>query len=233
MKILVIDQCSSTKTHPEQAHVCTTEELDTHELDVLRERAGATRKARELYDGRQQQFITDAVDQLRIKTDDTVDRYFISAGFGLVEETTHLPPYEATFTDCSPETTRERARALGIESDLLAVLEQSYDLVFFALGVDYYRTFDVESVLRATPPETWSVLFNKPSKVEPLDDAISLPARTEDAERHGTIVVALKGVYLQNFARHRAVGNSVRKLHDVEEFCLQPPTSQTGLSDYN
>jgi len=37
---------------------------------------------------------------------------------------------------------------------------------------------------------------------EQFENIVSVPARTEDAKRHGTIVVGLKGLYLKHFARN-------------------------------
>lgn len=234
MEILVIDQCSSDKAHPEEATVYTREDLkESSSLDDVRANADATQKARTLYDGRQQEYITSAVEKLEARAGDSVDRYFISAGFGLVHEDEQLPPYDVTFNDCSPSEIDQRASELGIEEALLEVVTGEYDAVFFALGSDYYRTFDLSTVLDTLSSDTWAICFNCESVTDSVDNARSLPARTEQAKAHETIVVALKGVYLQNFAEHRSNGAQVDSLDDLETYCVTEYGTQSELGSYD
>lgn len=229
MRILIIDQCSKAKDYREESQSFNAVEIDDHGLDDLRDRPGTSSKAaRKLYAGRQQEYISDAVAKLR-SAGDSVDRYFISAGFGLVAETEKLPPYDVTFADYSKSEIEERAEKLGIQDDLLAVIDDSYDIIFFALGSDYYRSFDLPTVLKSVPSETWAVCFNHESVTDSFENVVSLPARTEEAKEQETIVVALKGRYLQNFASHHSNGKQVTSAEDIESFCTTEYTTQTNL----
>lgn len=229
MNILVIDQCSKAKTAPDESRSVDADAIDEHGLETLRERPGtASKPARKLYAGRQQKYIDSAVDKLRA-SGDTVTRYFISAGFGLVAEAEELPLYDVSFTDLSDAEIERRAAALDIQAELKEVVAGDYDLIFFALGSDYYTSFDVEAVLAAVPEDTWAVCFNQASAVESVANALSIPAKTAQAKEHGTIVVALKGQYLQNFASHRANGQEVTDASDIKRFCQTAYTTQTNL----
>lgn len=229
MEILVIDQCSKAKEYRSDSQSFEADEIDEHGMSNLRDRPRTSSKAaRKLYAGRQQEYINDAVDKLR-SAGDSVDRYFISAGFGLVRETEELPPYDVTFTDDSQWEIEKRASKLGIQHDLLDVVTDDYDIIFLALGSDYYATFDLLTVVEAVSAETWVVCFNHDSVSETVENAVSLSARTEDAKEQGTIVVALKGRYLQNFASHRSQGKQVTSTDDIETFCTTESTTQTGL----
>jgi len=233
MRILIIDQCSKGKDFPEQAQSFSATEIDEHGLEELCKRQGVpTKKARDVYTGRQQRYITEAVDRLRSNGDE-VDRYFISAGFGLVEENETLPPYDVTFADYTNGEIRERAERLSIESDLVELVDKQYDIIFFPLGSDYYASFSLERVLQETPNETWCVCFNHEAITENFDYIVSLPARTEEAKDHETIVVALKGRYLQYFAGHRSQGKEIGTAEDVFQFCTTEPTTQTGLDRFD
>lgn len=233
MNILVIDQCSKDKVQLPDEDTYTKEDLaDGGSTDEVRANADLTLRAVDLYTGRQQKFITRAAEKLESRAGDTVDRYFISAGFGLVHETDPLPPYDVTFTDSSAREIERRATDLGIERKLLNLVTGEYDIVFFALGSDYYGTFDLSVVLDAISPDTWVVCFNHESVTESYPNVLSLPARTEQAKEQKTIVVALKGKYLQNFAEHRAHDADVLDLDDLETYCTTPYGSQSDLQSY-
>jgi hypothetical protein len=234
MKILVIDQCSKSKNYPPSVNTYTRNDLAEYAtLEEARTDAETVMKAVDLYDGRQQEYITSAVEKLETRAGDTVDRYFISAGFGLVHEDEQLPPYDVTFNDCSRAEIAERASQLGIEEALLETVIRGYDLVFFALGSDYYHAFDLPTVLEATPTDAWVVCFNHEAVTDAFDSAVSLPARTEQAQDQETIVVALKGKYLQNFADHRSHGAQVSSLNDLETYCMTEYGTQSDLGSYD
>lgn len=210
LDILVIDQCSGSKYVPDGAQVLEDEEIAGRNREELlsNENLRGT-AARDLYTGRQQENITDAVRMLR---DDghNVRRYFISAGFGLVEETESLPPYEVTFSNMNVSEIRERSANLNIKRDLWKVLESmEYDIVFFSLGTDYYRSIDIDQTVQQIPPNSIGVVFNRELVDSQFENIVSVPARTEDAKRHGTIVIGLKGFYLKNFAQNLPDTNQI------------------------
>jgi hypothetical protein len=227
LNILVVDQCSNAKkksTLPGSvdSSMSRQELIEHEEVPVYR--------ARNLYEGRQQKFISDAVDSLR-EGKDEVDRIFISAGFGVIDENDLLPPYDTTFADLSKDEINERSAELGIQEDLSEVLSSNtYDIIFFALGSDYLLSLDMEDITSKVSDDTMVVTFNN-SEVEG-ENQVSIPARTEDAKEQGTIVVALKGRYLQNFAEHRARGSKVEDIEDLVKYCTTQLTSQSFLYEY-
>lgn len=231
MRVLIADQCSGSKSFPDSAPVYDVEEIDNHGADKLREESPITIPARELYDGRQQRFVDDAVVQLR---DDghTVDRLYVSAGFGLVEEETRLPPYEATFREMDTATAEERARTFSVTEELVSSVADGvpYDIVFFPLGDDYVGAMDLDRVLDTLPSESLGVLFNRETVAAEYDRVISLAARTPEAEAHGTITVAIKGQYLKNFAAR--VGKETPSLSELAELCTRTDSEQIGFDDF-
>lgn len=235
MRVLIIDQCSGSKDVLENAPRFDAAAIDEHGREALLARAGVPAiPAQKLYAGRQQGYIDSAVDKLRA-SGDTVDRVFISAGFGVVSERTELPPYEVTFNDMNGAAIDDRATRLGIPDAVrdLVGTTPPYDVVVFALGSDYYRACDVEATIESLPDESIGVVFNREPLAERRPNVVSVPARTAEAREHGTIVVALKGRYLQYFAEHRADGGTIDAPSDVIEFCTTSPTTQTGLGNYD
>ena len=203
LNILVIDQCSGSKYVPEGMRVFEADEINGRSQEELLNHDGVRGiAARDLYTGRQQEFVSEAVRQLRDDGNE-VQRYFISAGFGLVDESENLPPYEVTFSSMRVAEIRERSERLGIKQDVSRLLQQAeYDVVFFALGKDYYTSIDIDQTVQLVRPGRIGVVFNRDLVDEQFENIVSVPARTEDAKRHGTIVVGLKGLYLKHFAQN-------------------------------
>jgi hypothetical protein len=234
MRILIIDQCSGSKDVPENAPEFDVAEIDQYDRESLIEREGVPAlPAKQLYTGRQQRYIDSAVAQLR-EAGDTVDRMYISAGFGLVSEKTPLPPYNVTFSNMTAAEIDERAVGLDIPDAVREAVssEQAYDIVILALGCDYYRSCGLPAVLESIPDETIGVVFNQDELAGEHENVISVLARTAQAKEYGTIVVAIKGLYIQNFAAHRGTGATVKHPDELIEYLTSEPTTQTGLGDY-
>jgi hypothetical protein len=233
MNILVIDQCSKSKSHSETTPVFGLDDIAAQSREELLAQQGVpAQPARKLYAGRQQRYINNAVDALR-STGHTVDRHFISAGFGVVDEATELPPYSITFADMGDEDIEQRAQELGLSEAVSGlVTNQAYDVIFFALGRDYMLGLEMEEILDAISGESTTVLFNQEAIAGRFEHVVSIPARTEQARDQGAIVVGLKGVYLQNFADHLGRGASVTEADDIQEYCMQEVTSQTEFDQY-
>ncbi|WP_336361605.1 queuine tRNA-ribosyltransferase tRNA-guanine transglycosylase [Haladaptatus sp. ZSTT2] len=233
LRILIIDQCSKAKNTPDETDELTAEELASTSLDAIHADGGhQLTPARDLYAGRQQRYITEAVNKLRTHGDE-VTREFISAGFGLVEETEELPPYNVTFANQKAAEIDASAERLQIQKDVLKrATSEFHDIVFFPLGTDYYRSMGLETVLDRIPESTLVVVFNNEELAAQFPNVVSISARTPDAKKHGSIVVSLKGTYLQNFADHRKSEKAVTSLDDIVEFCTSEFLKQTGLEQY-
>lgn len=231
LKLLIIDQCSSSKKESELPG-SVDPSLSREEL-VEHDEVPAY-KARDLYEGRQQRYISNAVDRLR-EHGDEVERKFISAGYGVVDEDTLLPPYDETFAGLSKKDIQKLSSKLGIQEDIINAVtpEEPYDVVFFALGKEYYQSIDMDTVLVKIPESTKVVVFNGVVSKDETQNLVSIPARNKEAKEQGTIVVALKGRYLQNFAEHRSGGAEVGDITELEEYCTTRPTTQSDLEGYD
>lgn len=231
MRVLIVDQCSGSKSFPDSAHVYSVEEIDRYGADGVRRESHITLPAHELYDGRQQRFINDAVDTLR-NDGHTVDRLYVSAGFGLVEEEAQLPPYEATFREMDAATAKERAAMFDITEELVSSVTEDapYDVVFLPLGNDYVRAIDLDRVLSNLPSESLGVIFNSETVATEYEYVTSLSARTAEAEAHGTITVALKGQYIKNFATR--VEGRVSSTSQLVDSCTRTDTTQIEFDDF-
>ncbi|WP_435344857.1 DUF6884 domain-containing protein [Haloarchaeobius sp. HRN-SO-5] len=233
LDVLVIDQCSGSKDVPGDAYVFDADETLQFSRDELLARANVHGvAAKDLYTGRQQGFVKEAVRRLEEQGHD-VQRYFVSAGFGLVSADDLLPPYEVTFSSMNVGEIRERSRALHIQEDVERVLaEADYDVVFFTLGSDYYTSIDIDEMVQEVRADRIGVVFNRELVDEQFDNVVSVAARTDDAKNHGTIVVGLKGLYMKNFAR-RIDDVDVLEPTVIEELCRRVDgPAQTAVERY-
>jgi len=232
MRILIIDQCSGSKSYPESYPVYSADDIDQYGLEALRNREeSATKRAQKLYTGRQQEYIDTAVRTLRA-ADHEVERYFVSAGFGLVAENDELPPYEATFASLGAAQIDTRSEQLEIREDVTEVLARSYDIVFFPLGADYSRAIGLGEQLAELPDESVAVVFNQEDLSTPYENVVSIDARTDEAKEFGTIVVALKGLYLQQFAAQVDVDETIESPDKAVAYCTAVSSSQSSIDDF-
>lgn len=230
MRILIIDQCSGKKAYPDDSSVCDMKTIDENSIADLLDRPDLHGiEARDLYTGRQQQYVSEANRVLRA-ADVDVDRVFISAGFGVVEEDERIPPYDVTFKEMNQEDIAARSRRLGISDNIIEFLtgKPPYDIVFLPLGTDYYSALDLDRIISTRPDSTIVVLFNQESLAEKHPNVVSIPARTKEAREYGEITVALKGGYLRRFAR-QAVKSPPLTPEEIVEYCQSEPTVQSGL----
>jgi hypothetical protein len=233
MNILIIDQCSGSKSYPQQASVLDLAEVDAYRQSDFDGHEPTEIPAKELYDGRQQRYIDEAVEVLR-KSGHEIERYFISAGFGLVNEQECLPPYEVTFSNMADSEIEKRAEALEISNDVENVVSNtSHDIIFFAIGSDYAKSVRLSQIVDVIPESVRVVLFNNEDLAESYRHVVSISARTSDAKKHGTIVVALKGIYLKNFARHLTKGEHSTDPSEVVRYCTTTENEETTQSGFD
>jgi len=114
---------------------------DLDSLDKIKEwRLRPGFRVRELYTGNQNRELVKGVNLLRQIPDVQVEFYIISAGFGIVAENETLPSYDCTFSGMKKKEIKDRAELLSIPSEFKKILTSDFDLVYLALGTDYFLT---------------------------------------------------------------------------------------------
>lgn len=135
-KILIINSCSKSKatSHRDQPTCVdlTTKEGRENQKSKFK---NILTPAGQLYTGKQASSIQSAVNIFKEKHE--VDYYIISAGFGFVNETEQLPPYECSFSGLGKRKIREMSENLSIVKDMHKSITGKYDLIYLALGIDY------------------------------------------------------------------------------------------------
>jgi hypothetical protein len=146
--ILVVGSCGKKKVK-QTSKPPTCADLDS--LDKVKEwQLKPGFRVRELYTGNQNRELVKGVDLLRQIPDVQVGFYIISAGFGLVDENETLPAYDCTFSGMKKKEIKDRAELLGIPSDFKKILSSDSDLVYLALGSDYFLTLGEDWLTSST-----------------------------------------------------------------------------------
>ncbi len=136
MKILVIASCSKTKSiqYPHQPVCSEIPSKESREQILLKFPMKKT--AKDLYRGALNLSTNSAVRLLKNYFD--VSYYIVSAGFGLIEESVLLPPYDCSFSEMTKDQIVERAELLHIPEDFQEIIiKENPDLIYLALGKNY------------------------------------------------------------------------------------------------
>ena len=219
-KILIITSCTKNKTPTLAPRKLLSAELwegddertlrDFGELEQYRVRAG------ELYRGRQHQQVMEAVAQLRqVFGPEVVDLKIISAGFGLVDETEKLPPYDATFNNLPASQITKIARNLGIpqKANQFMANHQYYDCAFFLLGESYLQTLELPFAQLPNFPCLFLTGPSSHKKVPRRQPYRFVRVGQDDAISFSYNLVGLKG-YLFKLFVYYLVGNTFTTVVD-------------------
>jgi hypothetical protein len=145
-RILVIGSCTKKKRYTDtmRAHEvefpAVDDQVDSSKRDLFRhldQYQVYSCAAKDMYIGAQQKLLLEGIRLLRRFSN--VDYYILSAGFGLLNENDCIPCYESTFSGLTKKEISEKSRLLGIPDKFSSlVTETHYDLIYYALGSDYF-----------------------------------------------------------------------------------------------
>ena len=121
MRILVIGSCGKKKLNLSTKSLTCNDLATANDVGAwLKNPGDISTQVRDLYIGNQNRELVKGVDLLRRIEKTDVQLHVISAGFGLVEESTLLPPYDCSFSGMKVAHIRERAEWLKISSSFAA-----------------------------------------------------------------------------------------------------------------
>jgi len=227
LRIFVLSSCTAKKKFKRLDITC--EVIDKFGREKLIEREDLkdmVLPARDMYLGGQHLYTIKAVDILRaIPSIECVNFYILSAGFGLLEEQTLIPPYECTFGTMSKEDIRHRSKRLRIEEKLLKILErEKYDIAFFLLGVKYLIA--IEEALKSFPTNTLHYFYvsRGGSRIIPRKENFSLIFIDKfEARKYHVSRFEIKGFLFYNLAR------KLLRQHDKIKEILKKPSNVMRL----
>ncbi|MFZ5826720.1 MAG: tRNA-guanine transglycosylase DpdA [Bacillota bacterium] len=213
MKILVISSCTSTKVvdHPlkltldDFRHPENPEHLRvrSEQIQNAAEKDGnpVARKAREMYTGRQHEYVVQGVNTLRkaLGSGATVRLQIVSAGYGLLNEDEPILPYEATFNGMRKQELLAYSQGVLRLPEHINRAIEGQDLVFFLLGESYLQALEV--TLIPSRPGLIFVAGTATKQWFPRQHRKSLVCfSNEDVKVIGGGQIGLKGAILKRFA---------------------------------
>lgn len=214
MRILVVGSCGKKKLNQSITSPTCEELASVDEINTWREKSNSPiTRVRDLYTGNQNRELVKGVDLLRQIEKTEVKFSIISAGFGLVEENDALPSYDCSFSGMKKSHIQERAELLGIPSDFEELITSGYDLVYLALGKNYFLTLGDEWRRKTSTPIIGfdSSLFEEQMLCIPSAHEIVSSFSQNGHKIHG--VTGFKGDLLRVLANHALnQENSYREL---------------------
>lgn len=221
MHIRILDQCSSSKAVPDDVEPLNIAEVDAYRSGDRQESGISTHPARKLYQGRQHGPINEATERLR-ESGHAVDRYYVSAGFGIVGEDEQLPPYNVTFSGMTATEIDDRAAETNIPSKARTLVSESgIDMILFPLGSDYARAVKLGEALGRLPEDTIAVIFGQKPIAAEHESTVSIPAGNAAASRFGSPAVELKGHYIKRLAEGIVANETVATPEYVKHLCMR------------
>ncbi len=164
MRICIVGSCGKKKlsSHPRSP---TCNEIQT-KGDIRRwqeEFKDLCHPARVMYTGNQNRELVKGLDLLRTIDDAIIDFYIISAGFGFLRENDLVPPYDCAFSGMKKRELQERAENLGIPHDFEEHCLEQYDLMYLALGKDYFLSLGTDWIEKESTTVIQFVMRDSPT----------------------------------------------------------------------
>ncbi len=178
--------------------------------------------AARLYGGLSHKRLMQGIDAYRAAGAGNVELHIVSAGMGMVDENTLIPPYEATFTGMRPAQRERWAERLGIPQRMADLMARPADLRLVLLGHEYLEVTRLSKLPCPVP----TIVLAAPSAAGLVPPgALHVALGQAHAARFHHTLVALKGELarrvLAAIVRRRREGADVRELpawRDAEAF---------------
>lgn len=229
LNIFVLSSCTAKKRFKRLDITCDVIDKFGREKLIKRDDLrNMVLPARDMYMGSQHLYTVKAVEILRsIPNVNSVDFYILSAGFGLLEERTLIPPYECTFGTMKREEIKYRSKKLHVEEELLKIFEKKkYDFCFFLLGVKYLIA--IEDALNRFPSNSTYYFYTSRggARIIPQKTFFNfIFADRFEAEKLRVSRFEIKGLLFYNLAKKLLeYSNSIKMILEdpdtVRELCL-------------
>lgn len=216
IKTLIVTSCTGEKKfHPEnqliQGDFEDKEKLKLREKELKEFRCPAG----EMYTGMQHLRLMEGINSLRQKFGKNIlDLCIVSAGYGLINESKIIVPYEVTFNTMNATGIAEWSKKLNIHDNLKKTIKK-YDLVFFLLGDKYLRASTL--TLDGTNNDQKFLVFASGTSKKMIPDKAPyyfIEVGQEDAKSFSYGLVGLKG-YLFKLLSQEIISSDGKLLEDI------------------
>lgn len=184
--------------------------------------------AGEMYTGQQHLKLMEGIRYLRSNFgDDSVSVKILSAGYGLLDESEQIVPYELTFNSMRASQIDNWANFLGVKHAVEEAIK-GYKIVFFLLGNSYIRALK----LPVEKSENQRLVFlagPSSSNLIPPDeeDYLIVPVGQKDAKLYKFGLIGLKGYLFNLLCKELVEDHSLLK-----RICIDPMWLLYSLQKY-
>lgn len=235
VRILVVTSCTGQKA-VDHEHRLTLADFalgPDHVAQREAELRSLLTPARELYTGQQHVRLMRGVGaSARSGSDISVDLYIASAGYGLVEGSRQLAPYEATFQGMKRADLRKLAQRLDLPQQVHTRISQPFDLIVILLGDDYLDACQITADTAFGGPALILCGREAATKLPSSDTVRIVTLANADAKRFSCGLVGLKGelasILLQDLADDPSL---LKHLFDPETDVLSSLSPRAPVPD--
>ncbi len=216
IKTLIITSCTGEKKfHPENQLV-QDDFIDKSKLKLReKELKEYCCPAGTMYTGMQHLRLMEGIESLRQKFGlNIVDLCIVSAGYGMIEESKMIVPYEVTFNTMNAAGIAEWSKKLSIHDSLKKTIHK-YDLVFFLLGDKYLRASSLS--LDGTKDDQKLLVFASGTSKKLVPDKAPyyfIEVGQDDAKSFSYGLVGLKG-YLFKLLSQDIIASDGKLIEDI------------------
>jgi hypothetical protein len=162
--------------------------LEEHERELEEYRTSAG----DLYTGQQHLRLMKYFNQIN-NVETKVEIWIVSAGYGLIQSSTPILPYECTFQGMKKDEIREWSNFLQIPNDVYAWFQEPANVNLILLGEAYLYALQLSSQMPLLTPAVFFTSSKTASIVPKYSNASVIPLVNADAKRFSCGLVGLKG----------------------------------------
>ena len=203
MKILVITSCTSRKKYKTASQLQPEDFISTGRLEARSaELKSYEKSATDMYTGQQHLHLKAGLEQLRTYYKEAVvNLHIISAGYGLLNESDNIVPYNATFKGLKPTELLTRSNSLQLH-ERVETLIAKYDLVLFLLGAEYVRALQLPFEVPDTVTQIFMIGTGSRKLIPDLPNTHFVPTGESLRRNLQTTFTTLKGLVFERLCAY-------------------------------
>lgn len=211
MRVLIVTSCTGRKV-VSAPNALTLDDFRKGQEHVARRESEVRdlmRPAEDMYSGPQHLLLMEGVRAFRrSRPEDLLDLRILSAGYGLLEGSTLVAPYESTFQGMGRAELSSWARYLGVPVSFRTTVARPFDLGLVLLGDDYLEACELDASVRFGGPTIVFCGKTMQRRLPEWDGVRTVGLSNEDATEHSCGLVGLKGK-LCSRVLHQLMGDDV------------------------
>lgn len=198
LKVNIITSCTGEKLHSPDGQLTQQDFQTINNKEIFKSKEEVLNEfrttAEEIYTGQQHVRLMRGVEGFREKFGaETVKLWILSAGYGLIESSRQVVPYECTFQGMKADEIKQWSNHLNIPNEAREVLAEKADLTIVLLGDSYLKALQLDDSFVFGAPTVFLASNGSQKLVKGQGKAKIIPFSNKEAKRYSCGLVALKG----------------------------------------